>query len=229
MKNLRELLADFTPPKCDHACGRCGAAIVHAGHCLECTDAQRTLRDAVRATRSSMPERFAWATDLNAPELPERVDPAALAQARTLDLQCLDRVTLLGSAGDGKSSLAVALANAWTHANARPSMFVEAADLGVSRQQHGLGAGEAPLVRHAMGATLLLVDDLGLDADAGMTVVAHVLHRRYARTRPTIVATGLTVEQLAKRYGAGVTRRLIETAGGAVVLKLRGRQDPGKT
>jgi DNA replication protein DnaC len=174
-----------------------------------------------------MPDRLAWASDLSAPELAERVDAAALGQARTLDLKQLDRVTLLGTAGAGKTSLAVAFANAWARASARPAVFVTAADLGLARQQHGLGEGEASLVRQAMGADLAILDDLGVEADAGAPVVAHVLHHRYDRERPTIATTGLTVEQLAKRYGAGVARRLVESAGGAVVLKVNARRDRG--
>jgi DNA replication protein DnaC len=224
-KSFDEILAAIAPPKFDHACTSCRAAILRAGLCLDCTDAQRTARDAVLATRSSMPERFAWAPGLTAPGLSERVDSDALAQARALDLARLDRVTLLGPAASGKSSLAVALASAWTAVNALPSVFVAAADLGVARQQHGLGAGEAGLVRQAMCAALIILDDIGVEPEIGAPAVAHVLHHRYDGERPTIVTTGLTVEQLAKRYGAGVARRLLETAGGVVVLKLSARRD----
>ncbi len=224
-KSFDDILAAIAPPKFDHACTRCGAAIPRAGLCLECTDAERAARDAALATRASMPDRFAWAPGLNAPALSERVDPGALAQARALDLTRLDRVTLLGPAASGKSSLAVALAYAWTTVNALPSVFVAAADLGVARQQHGLGAGEAAVVRQAMRAALIILDDLGVEPEIGAPAVAHVLHHRYDGERPTIVTTGLTVEQLAKHYGAGVARRLLETAGGAVVLKLSGRRD----
>lgn len=227
MKSTRDILAGFIPPKCDQTCTRCRAAIAGPGLCPACQQAQDTLRDAVFATRASMPERFAWARSLDVPELSERVDPAAVLQARALNLNRLDRVTLLGPAGAGKSSLAVVLANAWTRANARPSVFVRAANLGVARQHHGLGAGEASLVRQAMGAELALLDDLGVEPEAGSPVVAHLLHRRYDSERPTIATTGLTVEQLAKRYGAGVARRLVETAGGAIVIKLNGRREWG--
>ncbi len=224
-KSFDDILAAIAPPKFDHECTRCRAAILRAGLCLDCTDAQRAARDAVLATRASMPERFAWAPGLTAPALSERVDPDALAQARALDLARLDRVTLLGPAASGKSSLAVALASAWTAVNALPSVFVAAADLGIARQQHGLGAGEAALVRQAMRAALIILDDLGVEPEVGAPAIAHVLHHRYDGERPTIVTTGLTVEQLAKHYGAGVARRLLETAGGAVVLKLSGRSD----
>ena len=91
-KSFDDILAAIAPPKFDHECTRCRAAILRAGLCLDCTDAQRAARDAVLATRASMPERFAWAPGLTAPALSERVDPDALAQARALDLARLDRV-----------------------------------------------------------------------------------------------------------------------------------------
>jgi hypothetical protein len=55
-------------------------------------------------------------------------------------------------------------------------------------------------------------------------VIAHLLHRRYDAQRPTIATTGLTIEQLASRYGAGVARRLVETVGGATVVKMGGQR-----
>jgi DNA replication protein DnaC len=224
-KTIEDVLASIAPPRFDHACTRCSAATPRTGLCLECADEQRAARDAVLATRASIPKRFAWVPDLSAPTLSERVDQAALAHARALDLTRLDRVTLLGSAASGKSSLAVALASAWSAANALPAVFVAAADLGVARQQHGLGAGEAALVRQAMCAELTILDDLGVEPEVGAPVIAHLLHHRYDSQRPTIVTTGLAIEQLAKHYGAGVARRLLETAGGAVVLKLGGRRE----
>jgi DNA replication protein DnaC len=226
MKNFRDILAGISPPVCNHACGRCSGPTQRPGLCPECADAESALRDAMLATQASMPERLSWA-GLTDPNLVELVGGAVLAQARALDLKRVDRVTLLGPAGSGKSTLAVTLAKAWTSVNARPSVFVAAVDLGVARQQHGLGEGEAALVRRAMGAELAVLDDLGVELDAGAPVVAHVLHHRYDRERPTIATTGLSVEQLANRYGAGVARRLVETVGGAVVLKLSGQRDRG--
>jgi DNA replication protein DnaC len=186
-------------------------------------------REAKAATAASMPTRFAWARGLNAPDLSARIDVAALEQARALDLGRLDRLTLLGPATAGKTSLAVAIANAWTGVHARPAVFVAAVDLGVARQQHGLGDGEPRIVRHAMSAPLLLLDDVGQEAEFGSAVVAHAIQSRYDRVKPILATSGLTVEQIVSRYGAGVGRRLVETAGGAVVLKLRSRSERSHT
>jgi DNA replication protein DnaC len=218
---LATLLRGIVPPKFDHSCAACGARSTRPGRCLECDPVGRA--GTRTATASAMPKRFAWALNLDAPELRERVDPASLEVARSLDLARLDRVTLLGSAGAGKTALAVAIANAWTAATSQPSRFVAALDLGMARQQHALGDGEAETVRAAMTARLLLLDDLGQEPDFGISTIAHVVEHRYDQARPTVATSGLPVESLLSRYGAGVTRRLLETTGGAVVLKLRSR------
>ena len=97
----------------------------------------------------------------------------------------------------------------------------------MARQQHGLGEGEPPIVRDAVAAPLLLLDDVGQEVVAGTAAIAHVIQHRYDHAKPTLVTSGLTVEQLLSRYGAGVVRRLVETAGGALVLKLRRRGEQG--
>jgi DNA replication protein DnaC len=227
VKSLGELLRGVAAPAFAHACPACGAPSTRPRPCLACDDARRAAREAKAATAASIPARFAWARGLDAPDLSARVDVAALEQARALDLGRLDRVTLLGPATAGKTSLAVAIASAWIGVHARPAVFVAAVDLGLARQQHGLGDGEPRIVRHAMSAALLLLDDVGQEAEFGSPAVAHAIQSRYDRVKPTLATSGLTVEQLVSRYGAGVGRRLVETAGGAVVLKLRSRSDRG--
>jgi DNA replication protein DnaC len=221
MKFSKDFFSSITPPAFDHACPTCATPSTRAGLCLTCERAQRSARDAKMATVASMPTRFVWASGLNAPELSVRVDGAALEQARAADVKLLDRVTLLGTAGAGKTSLGVAIANEWASVTARPALFFAAADIAVARQQHGLGEGEAPIVRQAMNAALLVLDDLGQEWDMGAPVVAHVVQHRYDQAQPTITTSGRSVEQLVSRYGAGVVRRLIETSGGALVLRLR--------
>ena len=227
MKSLGDLLRGVTPPAFEHVCSTCGAPSTAPRPCLPCEEAARVARDARLATTASIPSRFAWASSLDAPELARRVDVAALEQARAIELERLDRATLLGPAGAGKTALAVAMASTWSRATARPAFFVGAVDVGVARQEHGLGEGAPRILRDAGAAPLLVLDDLGQELESGAATVAHVVQRRYDDAKPTLTTSGLTVEQLVSRYGAGVARRLLETAGGALVLKLRSRGERG--
>jgi hypothetical protein len=81
--------------------------------------------------------------------------------------------------------------------------LLAAVDLGVARQQHGLGDGEPRIVLHAMSAPLLLLDDVGQEVEFGSPVVAHAIQYRYDRVKPILATSGLTVEQLVSRYGGG--------------------------
>lgn len=225
MNRVLDLLPKLEVPAFDFVCPACAAAVSRPGLCIDCDDRQRAHGEAQRTTRQSIPPRFAWAQGLDVPELEDRVDGGALARVRALVPAKVDRVTLLGPAGSGKTSLAVALAHAFAANTGKPALFVPAVALGVARQQHSLGAGEAPLVRQAIGAPLLVLDDVGQELEAGSSVVAYVVQHRYDDARPTVVTSGLRPEQLAQRYGAGVFRRLVEAIGGAVVVKLRSRSD----
>ena len=227
MKTLEDLLRGIKPPTFDHACPKCSKPSTRPGQCLACADAQHLAIEAKQATVASMPKRFAWTGGLDAAALVSCVDSAALEQARAMDVASLDRATLLGSAGAGKTSLASALAVTWASVTARTAVFIAAVDVGVARQQHGLGEGEPRIVRQAMKAPLLVLDDLGQEAEVGIPVVAHILQHRYNQASPTIATSGLSVEQIVSRYGAGVARRLLETLGGATVIKLRGRPERG--
>lgn len=227
MKTFEDLLKGIKPPTFDHVCPTCGTPSTRSGQCLACADAGRLALEAKQATAASMPKRFAWTDGLDATALAACVDLAALEQARAIDVARLDRATLLGSAGAGKTSLASALAVTWASVTARTAVFVAAVDVGVARQQHGLGEGEPRIIRQAMNAPLLVLDDLGQEAEVGVPVVAHILQHRYNQASPTIATSGLSVDQIVSRYGAGVARRLLETVGGATVIKLRGRPERG--
>jgi DNA replication protein DnaC len=77
------------------------------------------------------------------------------------------------------------------------------------------------LVDRAIGATLLVLDDLGMDVEVFRTsgsAVREVLYERHAAYKPTIVTTYLTAPDLAKHYGQGLSRRL----GEGTVLVLGG-------
>lgn len=82
----------------------------------------------------------------------------------------------------------------------RSARFVAAWDLGEARFRHALGDGEAPLVEAAMGASLLILDDLGKEARRGRDVLSQVLQERWASGRKTIVTTELDGRGVAGLY-----------------------------
>jgi DNA replication protein DnaC len=167
-------------------------------------------RAALSALEKTIPNSYRWAR-FSAPELRQRVPASALAAAVAYAWQH-DRVCLMGASRAGKTSLAVAMLRCWVSRANRPAAFVHAYRLGVARILHPAGHGEPELVESAMRAPLVLIDDLGGERDHAHSALPDVLVERHAENRPTWVTTGLTREQLVKRYGQGIVARVFERA-----------------
>ncbi len=215
-------------------CPRCGKdSPVMGVPCDACRPAHvRQTREGLLAPASNtIPGLFAWAR-FGAPELAERVSiQTAIEEARAA-LEA-PRVVLIGRAGCGKTSLAVALARAVLDAAIEPGCsveawrraqglrFVPAYDLARANAQHGLGEGQPPIVLSALGASLLVLDDLGAEPPKLLnSPVPDVIYQRHARPElQTVVTTGFSEEAIAERYGDGIARRLFE---GAVVVYVSG-------
>jgi hypothetical protein len=56
------------------------------------------------------------------------------------------------------------------------------------------------------------LDDVGGERDHAMSAVHDIFVERHAENRATWVTTGLTREQLVKRYGQGIVARVFERA-----------------
>jgi len=164
---------------------------------------------ALSALEKTIPGSYRWAR-FSAPELRDRVPAPAVAFAQ--DAWRQDRVCLMGASRAGKTSLAVAMLRRRVSQACRPAAFVHAYRLGVARILHPAGHGEPELVELAMRTPLVLVDDLGGERDHAMSAVPDVVVERHAENRPTWVTTGLTREQLVKRYGQGIVARVFERA-----------------
>lgn len=158
---------------------------------------------------------FAWAS-LDAPELATRVLDARAVDVVRRGIGAAPVVTFLGPAGIGKTSLACALARALALRGEFPErgefLFVTALELVAARAGHPLGRGEAPLVAAALGADLVILDDLGAEdgRSTGGAALAELIHARHAGLRRTLVTTGFGPDDLTARYGAGVKRRLLD-------------------
>ncbi len=157
----------------------------------------------------TIPRAYRWAR-FDGALLDERVPKASIAVARQSSAE--PRVCLMGVSRAGKTALGVAMLRAWVAGARRPAAFVHAHRLGVARIQHPAGQGEPEAVGIAMRMPLILLDDLGSERDHAFSAVSDVIFERDASALATWVTTGLTREQLVKRYGLGVVARVFERA-----------------
>jgi DNA replication protein DnaC len=207
-----------------HRCG-CGARVLAQEEtCLPCFNREREAYWAERRLDTALdtvPERLKWAR-LGAPELGQRVkDPRAVMKLRTtLATNDVDRFLLIGAAGVGKSTLAVCAMLDFVRRRDVHGVFLDSFELAVARQNHALGS-EAPEVRRALNAGVVVVDDLAAERAIPSSPIGEILHKRHAAALVTIVTSGFTLEQLEQRYGSGVFRRLTEDAE---VIEFRARK-----
>lgn len=216
-----DFLAALGPAPTFVPCPRCGreTASPKGVPCWDCQRADEAKRDAEHAERRlGIPPRFGWAR-FGGSELAERV--RILGRSGPVDLDVARRhilswagpaVLFLGAAGTGKTSFAIAC----LRETAGPCC-VSASALERARIEHRAGDGEAPLVKRALSARVLLIDDLGQDKASNVSAVEAVVLARHDANLTTWVTTGLTPEELESRYGAGVRRRLTEPGVGLVV------------
>ena len=157
----------------------------------------------------TIPPAYRWAR-FGGDELTERVPHVSVALAQA---SCAEpRVCLMGGSRAGKTSLAVAMIREWVLRTRRPAAFVHAYRLGTARIQHPAGHGEPEEVAVSMRMPLILLDDLGSERDHAFSAIPDVIFERDAQSLPIWVTTGLTREQLVKRYGLGVVARVFERA-----------------
>lgn len=173
------------------------------------------------------PPNWPWARFDN-PEFRRRIHPALLAfqnYKTTLGSGLLSFPT-----GAGKTAVLVAwweqeLARAIESANATEGnewtltdfRFVSGFEAAVARRNTPLGS-EARIIREAMDCGLLFFDELGFEPRSD--AIFYIIDHRYRSGRPTVVTTGLSVEEFTARYGDALFRRLTEgglllEAGGA--------------
>ena len=194
-------------------CETCSRETMRA-KCIDCQTAADNRFDRIESLRLlelSIPKRFAWAT-LTSPDLPSRVRTRMPPVQIARDHIFKSPMTLLsGSAGCGKTSLAVACLR--DHLRTQDGgVYVDASDLAAASFQHSLGKGESELYKAARDAKFLVLDELkwpGFEARA-KEIERLINHRHGASESRTIVTTALSPDQILKSFGDGVHRRLCE-------------------
>ena len=182
----------------------------------------RARKEGIAGALASIPPRYALASFNESAFLGHVTDYRARAAGKQAAATRARSLVLLGAAGAGKTTLAVAMLRLVIDValepgcspealrDARRALFVTSIGLAKARGEHRLGGGEAPLVDRAMTASVLVVDDLGNEEDRYGTAVRDVINERHNFERPTWVTTFLEPGEVATRYGAGIARRLYE-------------------
>lgn len=196
-----------------HVC-RCGKPFDgdDRDDCPDCIAAMR-LKGALSRVIATIPQRFKWAASGDPAALQARVKLSAERIAKALESPPDGDLMLIGNTGAGKTSLAVAMLCAGVRQNPglrSQDRFAAAYALAGARARHPLGQGEAPEIKAAMKAPLLLLDDLGSEADDRRNVLTDIIFARHEGDLPTWVTSGFPPEHLMGRYGSALIRRLIE-------------------
>lgn len=151
-----------------------------------------------------------WIANANRDELLEKIDARLVSFAETY-VPADGGVLLLGPTGTGKT-VSAGLAIARLAPDTLRLVWTHAAHLARAWAGHPLGQGEPHAVGAAERALLLVIDDWTWEKE-GDTTIAEILATRYDRGLPTIATCGRSVEDLTKRVGNAVVRRVLESGG----------------
>lgn len=213
--------------RCARFVCKCGAPADGVRKCAACSE-KAALAKLLRPTHESVPERFKWALGADLERLrgtaeQRRVKGSDELIRRGLANPPSSDAVFLGLTGAGKTSLAVAMLDAWVRVAPHErtgALFVGASYLSRARARFRLGDGEAPLIAAAQRAPLLVLDDLGNEREDRDGCITDVVFGRHDAGLPTWVTCGLTpnvptveafAEVIAKRYDGGFARRVLET------------------
>ncbi len=105
---------------------------------------------------------------------------------------------LFGNVGTGKTYAAGCVANVLLD-QMIPVRMIGMSDV-VNRMQGNFGADRENLMKHLMGAELLILDDLGAERNTsfGKECVFDVINRRLLQRKPMIVTTSISLDAMKK-------------------------------
>jgi DNA replication protein DnaC len=193
------------PQECS---GGCGAMLVAPARLCDACSAYRAKERRTAELLEGIPAEYRWAR-FGSPDLAKRIRSGpALLQARThLDAS---RVVFIGDAGAGKTSLAVAMFLERAERVGLRAAFAPCWRLGAARAR--AEDSDPELLRSALRADLLLLDDLGSERNMPSNPIPDLIFERHAEGRSTWVTTWMKPRDLEERYGDGIARRVFERA-----------------
>lgn len=221
--------ADRPCKRCERFVCKCGQPVDHAEQCAACA-AAADLASRLKPTRDSVPPHFRWALDADEALLRTRVRCSSAIVTRGLVAPPSSSLLMVGATGSGKTSLAVAMLDAWVRAEPRTrqgALFIEASWLSRARARYKLGADDAPLVTAAKSCPLLVLDDLGSEREDRDGCITDVVWARTNDDLPIWVTCGLDAgdaalspvdtrlaiaESIGRRYDGGFARRVVDMA-----------------
>jgi DNA replication protein DnaC len=104
--------------------------------------------------------------------------------------------------------------------------FLLSSRLASARSRSPLGEDPEEVVQ-ALEATVLVIDELGLEEQRFIPELETIIHEWHSSGRRTIVTTGLTSEVLKERYQGGIVRRLaMDRAHSTTVIRCASAKEP---
>lgn len=183
-------------------CADCGKETMQP-RCWDCAirhDRDNLAREV--ASRCELPTHFGWAI-AGTSALAERVKHPKLGFDQLANrIRASKNLIIAGPTGAGKTSLAVAM----LRERVPHCLFAPASKLGAFGEY-----GDA-LRSRAERAKVLLIDDLGKDAQTANQYLIGVIDTRHNASLSTWITTGLSVGQIEARYDHGTRRRIVDEA-----------------
>lgn len=138
----------------------------------------------------------------------------AIAETERAFAKSAPALVWVGLSGSGKTTLACAAARHWAaQAGGGRIVFARASELATASRYHALGEGQPERIKAAIGADLLILDELGEPLRAAQwSDVEDVVFARYEQNRPTWVTTWLSPDGIKTHYGDGFARRILQRA-----------------